>query len=100
MTSKQLPSEAAKSLYWKKTLYWLYGFLGVWFFISFGCGILWVDFLDRFNLPGTNLKLGFWFAQQGSVIGFVIIIAVYAWAMNRLDRELVKGTSAEGLEDT
>lgn len=70
----------------------------MWFVVSFGCGVLFVDALDQYKLPGTNLKLGFWFAQQGSIYAFVIIIAVYAWVMNRLDRELLAGTDAQGDE--
>jgi putative solute:sodium symporter small subunit len=59
-----------------------------------------VDWLDRFRLPGTQMKLGFWFAQQGSIYVFVILIAIYARVMNRLDRELLEGTSAAGGEES
>lgn len=99
-TPNNLPSEAARRTYWRKNLTWLGGLLGAWFLMSFGCGILLSDFLDRFRLPGTNMKLGFWFAQQGSIYGFVILIAVYAAVMNRLDRELLAGTSAQGKEES
>lgn len=93
----QLPSEAAKRRYWKKNLTWLGGLLAVWFIASFGCGVLLVDVLDRFHVPGSPMKLGFWIAQQGSIYVFIILIAVYAAVMNRLDRELLEGSgSAEG----
>jgi putative solute:sodium symporter small subunit len=93
-----LPSSQAKRQYWQKNLRCLGILLVVWFLVSYGCGILFVDQLDRFNLPGTNLKLGFWFAQQGSIYAFVVIIAIYARVMNRLDRELLEGTDAQGDE--
>jgi putative solute:sodium symporter small subunit len=100
MPTKQLPSEEAKKTYWRKNLFWLGVLLGVWFVVSYGCGILFVDQLDRFHLPGTRLKLGFWFAQQGSICVFVLIIAAYAAIMNRLDRQLLSGTLGEGRENS
>jgi putative solute:sodium symporter small subunit len=45
------------------------------------------DFLDRIRIPGTGFPLGFWFAQQGSIYVFVVLIFVYVYLMNRLDRE-------------
>jgi putative solute:sodium symporter small subunit len=71
--------------YWKKNLQTLAILLSIWFFISFGCGILWVEELNAFRMGG--FKLGFWFAQQGSIYGFVVLIFVYVVRMNRLDRE-------------
>ena len=56
----------------------------VWFLASFGCGILFVDYLNQFRLFG--FKLGFWFSQQGSIYIFVILIFVYVWRMNKLDK--------------
>jgi putative solute:sodium symporter small subunit len=96
----RLPGDDDKRNYWRANLRWLAGLLGVWLAVSFGCGILLVDWLDRFRLPGTHMKLGFWFAQQGSIYVFVILIAVYARVMNRLDRELLQGTSAAGGEES
>ena len=90
-----LPTEQAIRLYWKANLKWLAILLSIWAFVSLGCGILFVDFLDQFKLPGTNLNLGFWFAQQGSIYCFILLIVVYARVMNRLDRELLEGTGAE-----
>ena len=71
--------------YWKKNLQTLTILLSIWFFISFGCGILWVEELNAYRMGG--FKLGFWFAQQGSIYGFVVLIFVYVVRMNRLDRE-------------
>lgn len=60
--------------------------LSIWFLVSFGFGILLVEPLNRLRIPGTGFKLGFWFAQQGSIYIFVALIFFYAWRMNRLDR--------------
>ena len=63
------------------------GLLAIWFLISFGAAILMRDWLDV-NLPAVgNAPFGFWMAQQGSIIGFVLILIVYAILMNRLDRK-------------
>jgi putative solute:sodium symporter small subunit len=70
--------------YWRANLRLMLGLLAIWFTVSFVCGILIVDYLDQFRLFGY--KLGFWFSQQGSIYFFVILIFVYAWRMNRLDR--------------
>lgn len=60
--------------------------LPVWFFVSYGCGILFRDWLDE-NFPSVgNAPFGFWMAQQGSIICFVVLLVVYAVWMNRLDR--------------
>jgi putative solute:sodium symporter small subunit len=56
-----------------------------WAFAGLGCGILFADWLNRFNLPFTGFPLGFWFAQQGSIVVFVLCILIYCLAMNRLD---------------
>lgn len=93
MSDPSLPDEAAKARYWRKNLSWLAGLLVVWFVVSYGCGILFVEQLDRIRIPGTGFKLGFWFAQQGSIVVFVILIAIYVRVMNRLDRELLGGNS-------
>lgn len=59
--------------------------LCIWAFVSFGCSIFFVEFLDQYTIGG--FKLGFWMAQQGSIYVFVLLIAYYAWSMNRLDRK-------------
>ena len=71
--------------YWKKNLRLLIILLGIWFLVSFGFGILLVDQLDKITFFG--FKLGFWFAQQGSQYVFVILIFIYVYKMNRLDKE-------------
>ncbi len=73
--------------YWKANLRLLLTLLFVWFLVSFGFGILLVDVLNRVRIPGTGFPLGFWFAQQGSIYVFVILIFVYVGLMNRLDAE-------------
>ncbi|MAW50783.1 MAG: hypothetical protein CMC41_06650 [Flavobacteriaceae bacterium] len=70
--------------YWNKNLMYLRYLLFVWFIVSFGAGILFKDFLNSFYLGG--FPLGFWFAQQGSVYVFVILIFIYVYLMNRLDK--------------
>ena len=71
--------------YWKRNLRILLVLLGLWFAVSYLFGILLVEELNRFTLGG--FKLGFWFAQQGAIYFFVLIIFTYVWLMNRLDRE-------------
>ena len=61
------------------------GLLSLWFIVSFGCGILFADLLDQFTFFG--FKLGFWFAHQGSIFTFVLLIFFYVWRMNRLDKQ-------------
>lgn len=70
--------------YWRKNLLYLGILLGVWFTVSFGCGVLFVDYLDTIRIAG--FKVGFWFAQQGAIYVFVVIIFVYVYLMNRLDK--------------
>ena len=77
-------NEKAKA-YWKQNLRLLAILLAVWFLVSFGFGILWVDQLNAIRLGG--FKLGFWFAQQGSQYVFVILIFIYVYKMNKLDRQ-------------
>ena len=72
--------------YWKANIRLLIILLSIWFMIWFGFGIILSDFLDQFSLGG--FKLGFWFAQQGSIYGFVILIFVYVFAMNRIEKKL------------
>ena len=72
--------------YWKANIRLLLVLLSIWFMIWFGFGIILSDFLDQFSIGG--FKLGFWFAQQGSIYGFVILIFVYVFAMNRIEKKL------------
>ncbi len=71
--------------HWRANLRLIAGLLFVWAFVSFGCSIFFVEFLDQYEIGG--FKLGFWMAQQGSIYVFVLLIAYYAWRMNRLDRK-------------
>ena len=76
--------EDFKKRYWRKNLHYLSILLLIWFSVSFGAGILLADFFNQFWLAG--FPLGFWFAQQGSIYIFVILIFVYVFLMNRLDK--------------
>jgi len=71
--------------YWKSNLKIVISLLIVWFLVSFGFGIIWSDALDNIQIGG--FKLGFWFAQQGSIFVFVIIIFIYVFLLNRLDKK-------------
>jgi len=71
--------------YWKTNLKYLAILLSIWFVVSYGFGILLVDELNTIRLGG--FKLGFWFAQQGSIYVFVILIFVYIRLMNALDKK-------------
>jgi putative solute:sodium symporter small subunit len=70
--------------YWKKNVQYIRILLSLWFIVSFGCGILFVEQLNTIQIGG--FKLGFWFAQQGSIFGFVAIIFTYIYLMNKLDK--------------
>jgi len=79
MTTKNLQE------YWKKNLRYLLILLSIWFLVSYGCGILFAESLNSIKLGG--FPLGFWFAQQGSIYVFVILIFIYVNLMNKLDKE-------------
>lgn len=72
-------------LYWKKNLIYLFILLSIWAIVSFGLGIFFVEILNQFKIGG--FPLGFWFAQQGSIYVFVILIFVYVRWMNKLDKQ-------------
>ena len=74
-----------KNDYWAANLKLVASLLLIWFLVSFGCGILFVDYLDQFTFFG--FKLGFWFAQQGSIYVFVILIFIYIHQMQKLDQK-------------
>ncbi len=80
-----MANQDPKTQYWKKNLQYLSILLGIWFVVSYGCSIIFVDVLDKIKIGG--FKLGFWFAQQGSIYVFVIIIFVYVYLMNKLDKK-------------
>lgn len=71
--------------YWRENLRIMAKLLAVWFAVSYGCGILFVEELNRISLGG--FQLGFWMAQQGSIYCFVALIFVYVRLMNRLDEK-------------
>jgi putative solute:sodium symporter small subunit len=74
-----------RSAYWKSNIRLVSILLIIWFIVSFGLGILLVEPLNQFHLGGY--PLGFWFAQQGSIYVFMVLIFVYAAQMNRLDKK-------------
>ena len=78
--SKNLAEE-----YWKKNLKYLLILLSIWFTVSFGFGIILIEELNQIKIGG--FKLGFWFAQQGSIYVFVTLIFIYIYLMNRLDKK-------------
>ncbi|MGB0367148.1 MAG: DUF4212 domain-containing protein [Flavobacteriaceae bacterium] len=71
--------------YWKENLRFLVFLLSIWFLVSYGAGILFRPVLDQIHIAG--FPLGFWFAQQGSIYVFVLLIFVYVNGMNRLDKK-------------
>ncbi|WP_230969214.1 DUF4212 domain-containing protein [Nitrogeniibacter aestuarii] len=71
--------------YWKATLGLLWTVMAIWAVVSFGAGIVMADALNSIHIGGY--KLGFWFAQQGSIYVFVVLIFWYAARMNKIDRE-------------
>ncbi|MGJ8668491.1 MAG: DUF4212 domain-containing protein [Oceanococcus sp.] len=85
MPQDQQGKELSAQAYWKANLSLLWKLLLVWFLASFGCGILFVDFLNQFSIGG--MKLGFFFAQQGAIYVFVVLIFIYVRQMNKLDRQ-------------
>ena len=74
-----------RKAYWRANLRILAILMSIWFVVSFGCGILFVEPLNQFKLSG--FKFGFWMAQQGSIYVFVALIFVYVQQMNKLDRK-------------
>ena len=78
------PSQATTEAYWRANITLLLKLLAIWFVVSFGAGILLVDVLDEIQLFG--FKLGFWFAQQGSIYVFVALIFIYTVQMRRLEK--------------
>ncbi|MBF7053971.1 MULTISPECIES: DUF4212 domain-containing protein [Halomonas] len=75
--------------YWKANVRLIVGCLAVWAFVSYGCAILFRPLLAGIPVGGTDL--GFWFAQQGSILTFICLIFFYAWRMNKLDKKFGLG---------
>ncbi|MFT7289185.1 MAG: putative solute:sodium symporter small subunit [Halieaceae bacterium] len=82
--STKMTEEQAKA-YWKRNVSLMVKLLVVWFIVSYGCGIMLFDILNQVQIGGY--KLGFWFAQQGSIYVFVLLIFIYRSRMAALDRE-------------
>lgn len=80
-----MSEEQKEKAYWRANLKLVGLCLGIWFIVSYLFGIILVEQLNAFHLGGY--KLGFWFAQQGSIYVFVVLIFFYAWRMNKLDRQ-------------
>jgi len=78
--------QASLRRYWRANVILMTVLLTCWAVVGLGCGVLFADQLNQYKLFG-GFSLGFWFAQQGSIIGFVLIILIYALAMNRLDKK-------------
>ena len=82
------------SRYWRANLRLMGLLMAVWAAAGLGAGVLFADYLNDLGSIG-GFPLGFWFAQQGSIIIFILLILVYAIAMNRLDAAHQKGTAPE-----
>ncbi|HMP77147.1 MAG TPA: DUF4212 domain-containing protein [Kiritimatiellia bacterium] len=76
---------AAMDRYWISNMRVVAVLIAIWAAVGLGCGVLFADVLNEYRLPGTGYPLGFWFAQQGSIITFVLLILVYCIMMNRID---------------
>ncbi len=82
---------AAFSRYWRSNVRIMLVLLSIWAFVGLGCGVLWADWLNALTIGGKPVRfggfpLGFWFAQQGSIAVFVVLILIYAVLLNRLDQ--------------
>jgi putative solute:sodium symporter small subunit len=78
-------TQANRSAYWRANLRLVASCMAVWFLCSYVFGILLVEQMNRITIAG--FKLGFWFAQQGSIYIFVLLIFFYAWRMNKIDQK-------------
>ncbi len=85
MRPARMNLEQQRKAYWRANLKLVAFCLSIWFVVSFVFGIILVDQLNTIRLGGY--KLGFWFAQQGSIYVFVVLIFFYAWRMNKLDKK-------------
>lgn len=92
MKGKPMSNQRAQE-YWKANIRILLSLLSVWFIVSFGAGILFVDALDAIRFGG--FKLGFWMAQQGSIFVFVVLVYAYIHLMDRLDKRFNLDSDAD-----
>jgi len=74
-----------KKAYWRATIRLTLGLLLMWFLVSYGAGILFREFLDQFSIGGA--PLGFWFAQQGAIYAFLLLIVIYCIGMTKLEKK-------------
>jgi putative solute:sodium symporter small subunit len=79
-----MDSEKAQA-YWRENTSIIVKLLAVWFIFSFGCGIIFINELNNIEISGV--KLGYWFAQQGAIYVFIILIFIYVRAINKLDEK-------------
>ena len=77
---------AAARDYWRRNLRLLAVLLVIWALVPFGAGLVWAERLNRWTVPGAGFPLGFWFAQQGAIYAFLLVIVAYVVLANRLDR--------------
>ena len=82
----ELNDVTARQIYWRENRRWMLILGTIWFFVSLGCGVLWAEPLNQIQVGG--FKLGFWFAQQGAIYTFIVLIFVYARVMARLEKHL------------
>ncbi len=82
-----------KQSFWQAHLRLLAGCLVVWFLVSFGAGIVFAEALNAWSIG--NVPLGFWFAQQGAIYAFLIIIVVYTWRVGKLEKRLLASQAQE-----
>ena len=85
----------ARQRYWRENVILLSILLAIWALVAFGASIFFADALNEFEIGG--FPLGFWFANQGSILVFLALIAVYVWRMDRLDRKY--GIDIDGYEE-
>ena len=79
---------ARQAAYWSRNLLYMGLLLSVWALVSFGCGLVFADALNAYRLPGTGFKLGFWFAQQGSIYVFDVLSFLYSALMHRMEQRM------------
>jgi len=84
-TTEDEHTAALARRYWRANKLLIGGLLLIWAGVSYGCGILLIDWLNQFMLG--HLPLGFWFAQQGAILTFVALVLIYALSMDGLDRK-------------
>lgn len=77
--------EQARRAYWRSNLRLMTVLLVIWALVSFGAGIFFADALNNIEIAG--FPLGFWFANQGSILTFLALIAIYVWRMDKLDEK-------------